>query len=249
MEKFKKTPEQKIEKLVKLSREDVIKRLEKKENLENLNLTNLDLSGLDFEGKSFCGSDIRGLTLYNEEQSEGTNIKNADFTDAIIADMGPEVLFAKINAEGATFGFTEKLSARKNRLQKSGQTPEAADTGGLHNFNGSAGNFKKTKWHNADFGGADYPAHFLDADLTEAQIKGCDLNNIDFSETKIEKIKIIDPVSLNGLIINQDQIHTLIESIHFTDPNDQAEFLNDLKENGAQKVLKDSFGINIVNKE
>lgn len=248
MEKFEKPPEQKTEKPLKLTREDVIQRLKENKNLENLNLTDLDLSGLNFEEKSFRGSDIRGVTLYNPEQAEGTNIINANFTDTIIADFTSEAFFAKVNAEGATFGFTQDLKARRKRWQESSQRPEANDTGGLHNFNGSAGNFRKTKWQNADSGGgSDYDALFVDADLSQAEFISCDLRKIDFSETKIDNIKIIDPVSLNGLKINGEQIHTVIKALHFTDINDQSDFLNDLKINGAQKVLEETFGVKIIN--
>jgi len=241
MKKFEGFPKQKIEKLVKLTKEDVIKRLEQNENLGNFNLAELDLSGLNFEGKSFRSSDIRGITL------ENSNIKNANFTDTIIADLGPEVLFTKVNAEGATFGFTENLVARRKRQQEAKQAPEAADTGGLFNFNGSGGNFKKTKWLNADFGGGSgYEAIFPDADLSEAEITGCDLHQIDFSETKIDKIKIIDPVSLQGMKIAKNQIEALVHSIQLTNEKAQAEFLQEIKEKGARKALEDFFGIVIV---
>ena len=250
MEKFEnnfKPPKPEVKKSEKLTREDVIKRLEKGEKLEDCNLADLDLSGLNFEGKSFRGSDIRGVTLYNEAQEEGTNIKNADFTDAIIADLGPEVLFANVNAEGATFGFTENLSARRKRLKNSGQAPEAADSGELFNFNGSLGNFKKTKWLNADFGGSSgYEAIFPDADLSEAEITGCDLNQIDFSETKIDNIKIIDPVYFQGMKIREIQIETIVQSIQLTNKKAQAEFLKEIKEKGSKKALEDFFGIVIV---
>jgi len=241
MKKFEGFPKQKIEKLVKLTKEDVIKRLEQNENLGNFNLAELDLSGLNFEGKSFRGSDIRGVTL------ESANIKNANFTDAVIADLGPEVLFTKVNAGGATFGFTENLVARRKHLRESGKSPEAADIGGFFNFNGSAGNFRKTKWLNADFGGGSgYEAIFPDADLSEAEITDCDLNQIDFSETKIDNIKIIDPLTLQGMKITENQIETLTQSIQLTNEKAQAEFLKEIKEKGSRKALEDFFEIVIV---
>ena len=241
MEKFEGFPEQRTEKPIKLTREDVIKRIEKGENLENFNLADLDLSDLNFEGKSFRGSDIRGITF------ENANIKNADFTNAVIADLGPEVLFARVNAEGATFGFTENLVARRKHQREAGKPPQAADFSGLFNFNGSVGNFRKTKWLNADFGGGSgYEAIFPDADLSEAEITGCDLHQIDFSETKIDKIKIIDPVSLQGMKIAKNQIEALVHSIQLTNEKAQAEFLQEIKEKGARKALEDFFGIVIV---
>jgi len=249
MEKFENnfTLKPEVKKSEKLTREEIIKRLEQNENLENYNLADLDLSGLNFEGKSFRGSDLRGVTLYNESLKEGTNIKNADFTDAVIADLGPEVLFASVNAEGATFGFTENLLARRKRQQESGQAPKAADIGGLFNFNGSAGNFKKTKWLNADFGGGSgYEALFPDTDLSEAEITGCDLKQIDFSETKIDKIKIIDPVSLQGMKITETQVDTIVQSIHLTNKEAQTEFLKEIELKGSRKALEDFFEIVII---
>jgi len=249
MEKFGNnlTPKPEVKKSEKLTREDVIKKLEKNENLENYNLADLDLSGLNFEGKSFRGSDLRGVTLYNDSLKEGTSIKNADFTDTVIADLGPEVIFASVNAEGAKFGFTENLSARRKRLKNSGQAPEAADSGGLFNFIGSAGNFRKTKWLNADFGGGSgYEAIFPDADLSESEIVGCDLNQIDFSKTKIDNIKIIDPITLSGMKIAASQIETIVKSIYLTNKEAQTEFLKIIKEKGSRKALEDFFEIIIV---
>lgn len=247
MKKFKEFLEQKMEKPIKLTREDVIKRLEKGEKLENCNLADLDLSGLNFEGKSFRDSDIRGVTLYNESQKEGTNIKNADFTDAVIADPGLEVLFALVNAEGTTFGFTENLLVRRKRQRESGKIPEAADIGGLFNFNGSAGNFKKTKWLNSDFGGGSgYETLFPNADLSESEITGCDLNQIDFSKTKIDNIKIIDPLTLQGMKINVNQIETLTQAIKLTNKEAQSEFLKEIEAKGSRKALEDFFEIVIA---
>ncbi|MCX6743636.1 MAG: pentapeptide repeat-containing protein [Candidatus Parcubacteria bacterium] len=239
-------PKPEVKKTEKLTREEVISKLDKGENLENYNLAELDLSGLNFEGKSFRNSDLRGVTLYNDSLKEGTNLKKADFTDTIIADLGPEVIFANANAEGAKFGFTENLSARRKRLKNSGQAPEAADSGEFFNFNGSLGNFKKTKWLNADFGGGSgCEALFPEADLSEAEITGCDLNQIDFSKTKIDKIKIIDPITLQGMKIATNQIKTVVQSIQLTNQDAQAEFLKEINEKGSRKALEDFFEIEI----
>jgi len=247
MEKFKGSPEQKIEKPVELTREDIIKRIEKGENLENLVLAALDLSGLNFEGKSFRNSDIRGVTLYNNSKKENANIKNADFTDTVISDYDLAVIFARVNAEGATFGFTENLSAKRKLQSDSGKIPQPADFNGFFNFVGTAGNFRKTKWLNADFGGgSDCEALFPKADLSEAEITGCDLNQIDFSETKIDKIKIIEPITLRGMKIATNQIETVVQSIQLTNQDAQAEFLKEVKEKGPQKALEDFFEIVIV---
>src|SRR3989339_764977 len=234
-------PKPEIEKPKKLTRDEVESRLATGESLENLILTDLDLAGLNFEGKSFRESDIRGMSLYREEQKEDgtlveirTNIKGADFTDTTIADMGPEVFFGRVDAGGATFGYTEKLVDRRKRHKESGKAPTAEDTGGLFNFNGSEGNFKKTRWVNADFGGGSgYEAIFPKADLSEATIEESDLTEINLSETNIENIKIIDPVSLFGMKINENQIESVVQAIQLTDQEKQTEFLKEKAEKGS----------------
>lgn len=242
-----KPPEQEVKKLKKLTREEVISKLERGEDLENLSLTDLNLAGLNLEGKSFRGSDIRGLSLYAKAQSEGTNIKNADFTDTTIADLGPEALFQEVEAEGAKFGYTEDLISRKKRLKESGQAPRAEDTGGLFGFNGLRGNFRKTKWTNIDFGGGSgYEAYFPEADLSQSIIAGSDLSGIDFSETNIDSIKIIDPLSLRGLKINEKQIESVAQAIELSNQKAQSEFLQATNKEGPKKALKDYFGIIIV---
>lgn len=247
-------PKPEVEKPKKLTRQEVESRLAKGESLENLILTDLDLAGLNFEGKSFRRSDIRGMSLYREEQKEDgilveirTNIKGADFTDTTIADLGPEVFFGSVDAEGTTFGYTEKLVDRRKRHKESGKAPTAEDTGGLFNFNGSEGNFKKTRWVNTDFGGGSgYEAIFLKADLSEAIIEGSDLTEIDFSTIKIDSIKIKDPISLHGLKINEQQILTLVRAIKLSDEKYQSEFSEEIRSKGERKALEDYFGINIV---
>jgi len=47
------SPEAKIEKPKKITREEIETRLAHGENLENLDMKDLDLAGLDFEGRSF----------------------------------------------------------------------------------------------------------------------------------------------------------------------------------------------------
>lgn len=245
---------QEIKKPKKLTKEEVISRLESGENLENLILTDLDLAGLNFEGKSFRQSDIRGMSLYREEQNEDeepieikTNIKGADFTDAVIADFGPEVFFSRVDAEGATFGYTENLVSRRKRHKESGKAPMAEDTGGLYNFNGSDGNFRKTKWINADFGGnCGYEAIFPGAVLSESAIEGCDLSGIDFSETNIDNIKILDPLSLSGMEINEKQIESVAKAIQLSNQDEQAKFLKEKTEKGPRKALEDYFHIAVA---
>ncbi len=257
MNKFEKEfrpPESEAEIPKKLTRADVESRLERDDSLENLDLTDLDLAGLNFEGRSFRGSDIRGMTLYGKEKGEGdtiierrTNIRDSDWTDAIIADLGEGVFFGRVDAKGATFGYTESLVSRRKRHKKAGKAPTAEDTGGLFGFDASQGNFKKTIWRNIDFGGgSNYESIFPDADLSQSLIEGSDLTKMDFSTTKIDGIKIKDPMSLHGMKINKEQILSIVQAIELTDKKCQSEFLEKTKSSGQRKALEDYFGIVIV---
>jgi len=245
-------PEVAAEKLKKLTREEVEVRLARGENLEDLYLVDLDLAGLNFEGKSFRGSDIRGVYFYGEKRGEDgkiieliTNLRRADFTDVTIADTGQDTIFGRVEAEGATFGFTEDLISRRNRhaaMNNSGERPDAADSGGLYGFNGGGGNFKKTKWNNIDFGGGSgCEAIFPGADLSEAEIISSDLSGLDFSTTKIEGIKIKDPLLLEGLIIIAEQADTLARAIELSNEKERLEFTDEIKQKGSRKALEDYF--------
>ena len=243
----------------KITREEVEARLARGENLEKLDMKDLDLAGLDFEGESFRGSDIRGACFYGEKQGENgktievpANLRRADFTDAVIGDYGPETIFGRVEAEEATFGFTEDLTSRRNRhakLKGSGERPEATDSGEYYNFNGGGGNFRKTRWNNIDFGGGPdcdgCEALFPGADLSEAEIIGCDLAGIDLSTTKIDGIKIKDPISLQGLIITEQQADTLAKAIELSDEKKRQKFAEEIKQKGPKKALEDYFRVNI----
>jgi len=247
-------PEKETQMPHKLTRSDVINILKEGGNLEGLILADLDLAGLDFEGKSFRGSDIRGMSLYREEQSEDgghveitTNIKGADFTDAIIADLGWGTVFRGVDAEGATFGYTEDLPSRRKRFRESGEGMEAKDTSGLFRFNAGEGNFRETKWVNVDFGGGTgFESIFFGADLRGAIIEGCDLSAMDFSETAINDIAIIDPVSLEGMRINEKQIESVAQAIELTDRKKQEEFEALINDKSQRKALEKNFGMIIV---
>ncbi len=199
---------------------EVIRRLGAGEGLENLILTDLNLAGLELEGVSFRGADIRGVSLYREEESEDgktiettTNIRGADFTDAIFAG-GTD--FYRVDAEGTIFGYTESIDSRRKS--------HPGDCGGLFRFDGCEGNFKETRWTNIDFGGGtEFEAMFFGADLSGAVVRECLLAEIDLSETTIEGITIIDPapISLNGLKINKQQIESLAQAIKLADKEEQ----------------------------
>jgi uncharacterized protein YjbI with pentapeptide repeats len=239
---------------VKLTRDEVIGRLESKIPLENLVLADLDLAGLNLDNVSLRGSDIRGLNLYRQEQQQDgstlevkTSIKGADLTDTLIADLGPEVYFKKADAEGATFGFSKNLLERRKQQIESGRKPKAEETGGLFNFNGTDGNFKRTKWLNADFGGGSgYDAIFPRADLSEATLEGCDLSGTDFSDSNIENIKIISPLSLSGMKIRAEQLDSVASAIEFSGSQDREAFDAEKDSKGARKALEEYFGLTIV---
>jgi len=247
-------PEKEVRRLKKITREEVEANLARGENLEDLDIKDLDLAGLNFEEKKFRGSDIRGAWFYGKKQDEEgkiieliTNLRRADFTDTTIGDLGPETVFGRVEAEGAIFGFTEDLISRRKRhaaMNNSGERPDAADSGGLYGFNGGGGNFKKTKWKNIDFGGgSDSGALFPGADLSEAEIVGSDLAGLDLSTTKIDDIKIKDPLSLQGLIITAEQVDTLVRAIELSDENERQKFAEEVKQKGPEMALKDYFRV------
>jgi hypothetical protein len=102
---------------------------------------------------------------------------------------------------------------------------------------------------NIDFGGdkeGGYEAIFFDADLSNALFTNCDLSFIEFSETKIDGLKIKDPHGLEGLIISENQMFSLIQAIEYTDPAKQAKFLADIKKDGPKKILENFLHIKII---
>ncbi len=253
-EKGFRPPESEVESPKKLTRAEMESRLERGESLENLDLTDLDLAGLDLEGRSFRGSDIRGMTLYGKEKGEDdtiierkTNIRDSDWTNVTIANFGEGVFFNRVDAEGATFGYTEDLVSRRKRHKESGKALTPEDTGGLFCFVGSQGNFKRTRWINVDFGGgSDYESVFGGADLSQSLIEGSDLREMDFSTTKVDSIKIKDPISLHGVKINEQQISSIAGAIELTDKKYQSGFLEEDKNSGQRKALEDYFVIVVV---
>ncbi|MFA6322215.1 MAG: pentapeptide repeat-containing protein, partial [Candidatus Buchananbacteria bacterium] len=115
---------------------------------------------------------------------------------------------------------------------------------GLFSFDGRQGDFTKTQWQNVDFGGGSgYDADFAGADLSQARIESCDLSGVNFSLTKIDGIKIIDPVSLKNLVIAKNQIPDLIKGIELIRPK---EFESQVKELGEQEALEKYFEIVII---
>jgi uncharacterized protein YjbI with pentapeptide repeats len=241
----------------KLSKKQLERRLATGENPEKLNLTDFDLAGLDLEGKSFRKSDLRGAQFYwRGEGKDGsmiearTNIKRADFTDATIGEFGPATLFVRVEAEEASFGFSEDLNSRRKRhlaLKKAGKIPATQDSGQFLNFNASEGNFKKTKWKNINFGGGTgYEAILFGADLSGAEIAGCDLSEIDFASVKIDGLKIIDPSSLRGLKIEEEQVPALAAAIQLSNEKTAAEFSLEITAKGAAGALMDFFEVEII---
>src|SRR4030043_2156010 len=148
-----KPPQSETLKLQKLSRQEVEYIIKQGENLKNFDLQNLDLAGLNLEGISFRGSDVRGVIFFkqtsnanNQAEKITTNLKNTDWTDALFArfdlnEQENEGNFIKVNAQSATFGFTENLAARRERQQIERQEkkkiPTEKDSGAYLNFIGS----------------------------------------------------------------------------------------------------------------
>ncbi len=227
VEKSSETQEKK--KKIRLTREDVEARREAGENLENCDLSDLDLAGLNFEGVSFRDSDLRGVQFFRRvEDDDGSvertfsNLKGADFTDALIVAGGEEwANFIGAQAEGVIFG-----------------------NGGLRNFSGDHGKFTNSRWNNIVFGDADYTS-FSEADLTGAVMIGCDFSGVDFSKANIDDVKIIDPIPGSGLIINESQVQTIVEAISFTDGRQVAWAENKARREPIE-LLQNTFGIEII---
>ena len=225
-----------------MSREDVIALLEKGEELEEVSLLDQDLSGLKLDGESFRRSDARGLKLFREKeegQYEIAEIRNTDWTDADIADLSSPAIFCGVEAEGARFGFSETLSDRKARLAAEGKSPSWNDCGGYHNFVGNNGGFVKTRWLNIDFGGpSGYEAVFQGADFIDAVFEGCALSGLDLSEARLTGVKIINPHSIDGLIISERYAEDVASGLQLARAEDQEEFTRLVQEVGAKNALE-----------
>jgi uncharacterized protein YjbI with pentapeptide repeats len=244
-------------KLDRLAVEAMAERGEK--NYEHSDLKDLDLAELDLEGASFRGADVRGLILYRTEgeQKKETNIRGTDWTDATFADLGPQTVFQYVNAERATFGFSETLADRRNRLAEAGVRPAAEDTGGFLNFDGRGANFRDSSWRNVDFGGeldADgrpapgYEALFTASDLSGATFDGASLKGIYWSDAIIDRVTVKDPDSLSGLTIRADQVPALADGIVLTDTQDQAAWEELRRAEGDAAALRKRFGALIIEK-
>jgi len=239
----------------KITRADIEQKLMSGENLENLDLKDLDLSGLQLGGISFRGSDLRGVILYNynsvEDIETTTDISHSDLTDTIMADVGEGCNFFRVQAEGATFGFSETLAERRRRhreqLEKSDETILITDSGALFGFDGQEGNFRQTRWVNVDFGGGTQidGADFLGADLTGATMEGCDLSGLDLSDTKIDDLKFVGFNLLDNLKISENQINIFIRALE-NSGTATAEFKSLIDSGDPVEALKRSYGIIVV---
>lgn len=234
-----------------VARREIEERCAKGEHLERLTMTDLALGGAKLEGRRFCGSDVRGLVLYDEEQTERTDIRKTDWTDATVGDFGAETIFAYADAEDAVFGFSETLAERRGRHERLEAKPSVDDSGAYFNFNGQQAKFARTRWRNVDFGGAveGYEARLEGADLRNAVMEGCDLTNIDLSETNIEGLTIQDPVSLVRMKITTRQAPAVARAIVCADRAMRARFAARIAEEGENKALADLFGVVIVEDE
>jgi len=230
-----------------LTRQGVEEALKHGDNFDNVSLVDQNLAELDFNGKNFRHSDIRGLKLHDfdpdeDARHERTEIIKSDWTDAVISDPERETDFSFVQANGAKFGFTETLATRRALRDKSGG--QIDDIGDLCNFNASDGIFNESQWKNLDFcGKAKYRPDFRGAWLNNSTITGCDLSRLDLSRSFLTDISIINPVSLDNLLIDKKDAPTIAKAIKFTDQARQDEFMRTLAEKGDQKTLEEYFGI------
>ncbi|MDP3795353.1 MAG: pentapeptide repeat-containing protein [bacterium] len=250
-----------LEQLRPLLRQDVEARIARGEHFEQMTLRDLDLSGLSFDGMSFRGADIRGSTFYrsvrdaegNITEEHQSSIQDCEFTDAIVADLGPEVFLGRINGRGTRFGYTEQLSARRDRHAREtaqGRLPSAEDSGGFYNFNGSEGNFQETTWKNIDFGGGSgYEAIFHGADLRNARFEGCDLSFIDLSTAILDGILIQGPISVQGMVISSEYVDDVARGVAFDVSEEQKALSRDLQTKGSRQTLVESLGVEVVEPE
>lgn len=227
-----------------LTRADVEERLGRGEHLEGVSLVDLDLAGLELRGKRFCESDVWGLQLHRSADETTlevtTDIRDTDWTDAAFASIGQETFFGRVNAEGATFGFTETLAARRQRHAASGQPPSDRDSGSYHNFNGIEGNFRRTTWRNIDFGGGTgYDALFTEADLTDAVIDGCNLGGLDLTTATITGMEFRDGCWLRGMRIRADQMEAVLSGYLRGQGREVTQVAPDVQ----RQVLEEDLGI------
>jgi len=216
----------------KETRESIMASIERGESLAGKNLVDLDLTDMPLADQDFTGCDARGLILDQGDPEVRTNISRSKFVDTIFADSGNGTNFINVEAEGAFFGYTETLQSRRNRHAEAGRKPDEIDCGMLNGFDGQYGNFPGTVWANIDFGGGtDHPALFWQADFLGAIFDGCDLSGIDLSESRIDDIEIKNPVSVKGLIINEEQVDSLAKALKLNNRED-------LERNGIKIIAK-----------
>lgn len=200
----------------------VAERLSAQENFENTDVSNLDLAGLPSQHKKFRSVEASNLRLYRKaagSQAEiTTDLTGSDWTDANLTSESGDTLFIKVQAEAATFGFSQSLAARRQENQQRaehGDTVSSNEMNALFGFNGSGGNFKKTRWNHIDFGGADYGAYFKQADFKGATFEGCDVSGIDLSSAQLEGVLIKDPIGLDGLKIAEKDVLSVAQGLSF----------------------------------
>jgi hypothetical protein len=236
----------KAEPLTMVYRSGIEARIKQGKNLENLDLRKINLSSINIEGQSLRGSDVRGLSFFVSVETI-TNIKKTDWTDCLMGDLQTATELMYVDAEGAKFGFSESIDARRLRhikMKEQGQIPTAAESGSFANFNGSCSDFSQTNWTNIDFaGGTGYGANFWGAKLNGAVFDNCDLQALDFSETQIDNLKIIDPPEIKGLIITAEQVSALAASFFLSNQEAMSAWQEELMAKSEQRALTEFFGI------
>jgi uncharacterized protein YjbI with pentapeptide repeats len=216
-------------------------------DLRKSDLQKVDLSNANITKADLSFSDVRGIKLNQSEMAQTV------WKEAVFADLGQDFVdLREAKAHGAVFGYEESLVARRARhLQEYEATqkgPPAEDTGAMFGLNARKADLSSTEWKHVDFGGnsGGYRALFEGANLEKAVMVGSDLSEVDLSTCNIEGIQIIDPVSLENLVINQNQIRILINAIRFTNPEQDHEYQAILEEKGSLQMLEEDFNVIIV---
>ena len=219
-------------------------------NFDDVSIAELNMARFILDGKSFKRADARGLALYfedNEDRREAADIRNTDWTDADLGDSERAADFRYVEAAGSTFGFTETLKARRERLIASDKGWNWNDCGAYNRFVGNEGNFQRTRWDNIDFGGeTGTEALFINADLEGAVFQGCALRGIDLSWCNLKDVRIIAPASLAGMTIGKKFIADVANGISFCGTTTQENWLTARAEKGDEAALKDFCLIEIV---
>ncbi|HOX61200.1 MAG TPA: pentapeptide repeat-containing protein [Candidatus Magasanikbacteria bacterium] len=239
-----------IDKPKKPTAEQVLEIMSHDKDLTGLDISSLHLNGRDLSNGKFRDCDAREIDL-SPDGEKRTDIRNSDWTNATFASAGEPTSFAGVKAEGAVFGYEMSLEERQQMIEEIQRTenrgPNEFECGGYFGFDGTGADFKNTKWTNIDFGGGEYGAYFPEANFEGAIFDRCNLGEMDFEHTNLDRVTIIldDDTSLEGMRIDLDHAEAVATGIRFADPEKQKAFEADKASIGARKAIK-KFGIEII---